>query len=216
MKNFIRFCTLFLLTVLLTKLGLSQECETTFTTDVFYTNPCTSEDFVNDDDILNTNITVTSDYKTYFRTNETVNSNCSAALDIKKPIIIIEGFDIDKSITPSLIHDLYINRYGAGTQLRNQGYDIITYNITSPIISIDVNAKLFAKFIQFVNNQKEGDEEIIIMGVSMGGLVTRHALTYMEENNIQHQTKLFISFDSPQAGHISQLVCKKCHMILQS
>jgi len=99
-----------------------------------------------------------------------------------------------------LIHDLYINRYGAGTQLRNQGYDIITYNITSPIISIDVNAKLFAKFIQFVNNQKEGDEEIIIMGVSMGGLVTRHALTYMEENNIQHQTKLFISFDSPQAG----------------
>lgn len=39
----------------------------------------------------------------------------------------------------------------------------------------------------------------------MGGLITRYTLTYMEENNMQHQTKLFISFDSPQKGGYAPL-----------
>lgn len=34
----------------------------------------------------------------------------------------------------------------------------------------------------------------------MGGLITRFGLAWMEKNNIPHHTKLFISFDSPQAG----------------
>ena len=34
----------------------------------------------------------------------------------------------------------------------------------------------------------------------MGGLITRYALAYMEKNGINHDTWLYISFDSPQRG----------------
>ena len=34
----------------------------------------------------------------------------------------------------------------------------------------------------------------------MGGLISRYALTYMESKNIDHNTRLFISFDTPHRG----------------
>jgi hypothetical protein len=55
-------------------------------------------------------------------------------------------------------------------------------------------------FIQKINAEKTSDNELIIAGASMGGLVVRYALTYMEYYGIDHQTKLFISVDSPQEG----------------
>ncbi|MAB30628.1 MAG: hypothetical protein CMP78_03460, partial [Formosa sp.] len=39
-----------------------------------------------------------------------------------------------------------------------------------------------------------------MIGASMGGLVARYALNYMEANNIDHETRLYISFDAPHAG----------------
>lgn len=38
------------------------------------------------------------------------------------------------------------------------------------------------------------------MGYSMGGLVARYALTWMEANNQNHHTRLFVSHDAPQKG----------------
>lgn len=43
-------------------------------------------------------------------------------------------------------------------------------------------------------------DELQIVGCSMGGLVTRYALTDMEYNGVDHNTRTFISFDSPQKG----------------
>lgn len=91
-----------------------QECQTVFTTDVYYTNPCSDEDDYIDDDILNTTISTESDYRIYYRTTpgETVNTNCNSILDIKRPIIIVEGFDIDETTTPELIYQYYFNDHG--------------------------------------------------------------------------------------------------------
>ena len=52
---------------------------------------------------------------------------------------------------------------------------------------------------------KVGDEELVIIGPSMGGLISRYALNFMEfeaENNggPDHETRLWISFDSPHLG----------------
>ena len=38
------------------------------------------------------------------------------------------------------------------------------------------------------------------MGYSMGGLVARYALAYMEDRNINHDTRLYISVDTPHQG----------------
>ena len=104
-----------------------------------------------------------------------------------------------------MIYENYFNYNGLGDHLRSEGYDIITFNLSAPMAAIQPNALLFANFIEYINNNKAGNEELIILGVSMGGLITRYALTYMEENNMQHQTKLFISFDSPQKGGYAPL-----------
>jgi Putative serine esterase (DUF676) len=43
-------------------------------------------------------------------------------------------------------------------------------------------------------------ENITLIGPSMGGLISRYALAYMEKNNIPHNVKLWVSFDSPHLG----------------
>jgi hypothetical protein len=54
--------------------------------------------------------------------------------------------------------------------------------------------------INFLNDQKVGDEELVVLGPSMGGLIARYALAYMEQNSLESETRLFISLDSPHRG----------------
>jgi len=153
------------------------------------------------------NVTTGNDYRIFYRTNEPVNTNLNV-IDIKKPIIIIEGYDIMDEESCQEIYDHYINNYDnnfLGAYLRANGYDIITYNLSVPSAALQPNALVFANFIDFINQNKTGNEELIIMGISMGGLLARYALTYMEQQGRQHQTKLFLSFDSPQQGAYAPL-----------
>ncbi len=175
------------------------QCNRIFVTELNYDN-----DFFN---IHYENYRVANKFRIFHRTNEPVPPD-STTLDIKKPIIIIEGYDIFQYEDCLDIYRHYFNNQTnnyIGDNLRAQGYDIITYNLSKPMQAIEVNALVFADFIEFINKNKTGDEELIIIGVSMGGLISRYALTYMEQNNRQHQTKLFISFDSPQQGGYAPL-----------
>ena len=140
---------------------------------------------------------VNATYKVFRRAG--ASNNCSVE-DIIKPIIIVEGYDIFNDLDNDDIYSEYLNKHGAGDQLRAQGYDIISLNITAPSVSLQENALILENFINFINAQKSSEEELIIMGVSMGGILTRYALTHMESNSIDHQTRLFISFDSPHRG----------------
>ena len=65
---------------------------------------------------------------------------------------------------------------------------------------IERNAYLLKSLIENVNSQKFTDNKLVVVGASMGGLVSRYALGYMEKNGYNHDTRLFISFDSPQLG----------------
>ena len=67
------------------------------------------------------------------------------------------------------------------------------------LIILRENAMLLVELIKLINNSKVGDENIVI-GPSMGGLISRYALNYMESQNIDHDTRLYISFDTPHAG----------------
>jgi hypothetical protein len=68
---------------------------------------------------------------------------------------------------------------------------------------IERNAMVLVKLIQTVNQQLQANgsnEKITIIGPSMGGLISRYALRYMEQNNMNHNCKLWVSFDSPHHG----------------
>lgn len=143
--------------------------------------------------------TIKGKYGIYYGCN---NSN------IKKPVVIIEGFDPydSKTIDPSDgkdKHNLYAitdTKEGLLDALSNSGFDIIILDFEKNNIDLRASAQLSAKLIQEVNQLKQADHELIVMGRSGGGLIARYALAYLEQQNINHETRLLLTIDSPNEG----------------
>lgn len=138
--------------------------------------------------------------------------NVNGVLD--KPIFLLDGFDPGDTRNTTAIYS-FLN-YGTGqnlaTDLRAQGFDIIILNFptytrpsTTTVIDggadyIQRNALIFVELLNQINAQKVGTEKNVVIGPSMGGLIARYALRYMEMNSLNHDTRLYISFDSPHQG----------------
>ena len=119
--------------------------------------------------------------------------------DLQNPIIIVEGFDMLNDMGWDELYG-YLNEQNLLEDLRGQGYDLVLLNFHNSMDYIQRNAFLLVKLIQRVNAEKAGYSPLVVAGASMGGLVARYALAYMEQNNIPHDTRTFISFDAPQQG----------------
>ncbi len=85
------------------------------------------------------------------------------------------------------------------------GYDLVFLDFANGGDYIQKNAELLISLLERVNDEKTPDPNGIIhpnvvLGASMGGLITRYALKTMENRNIPHCTKTMITFDSPLKG----------------
>lgn len=131
---------------------------------------------------------------------------------IRKPVLIIEGFDPQNTRwlrcedmndnAVSTANHLYhtANQKNLADSLRLHGYDIIILNFKDGTGDLVENALVAVDAIEWINANKVTDNELVIIGPSMGGVIARFALAYMEENNLEHQTKLYLSFDAPHQG----------------
>jgi hypothetical protein len=119
--------------------------------------------------------------------------------NIKNPIIICDGFDPENERNKDDIYELLNQRNFANCLLSN-GYDLIILDPEDGGTYIERNAYLMKGVIERINSIKTTNNKLIVVGPSMGGLICRYALAYMEKNNIDHDTRLFISFDSPHNG----------------
>jgi len=127
---------------------------------------------------------------------------------LSKPMIIINGFDPTNShlATDIFNKDLVINGSSLkyGEQLNTKGYDVII--LTFPGNGADYIERNSFVLVEAINiiNQRLKDEgnpaKLVIIGPSMGGLISRYALAWMEQNNMDHNTRLWISFDAPHLG----------------
>lgn len=134
---------------------------------------------------------------------------------LDKPIFLLDGFDPGDSRNIPSIYSLL--NYGTSGQnlgdiVRAQGYDIVVLNfptytrpnsttvIDGGVDYIQRNAMILVALINQINSQKVGSEKNVIIGPSMGGLIARYALRYMETNSQNPDTRLYISFDSPHLG----------------
>lgn len=133
---------------------------------------------------------------------------------LDKPIILVEGFDPNNGRDIPAIYGML--NYGTGQNLaddlRNQGFDIVILNFptytrpaTSTLVNgggdyIQRNAMVLVELINQINATKVGTEKNVIIGPSMGGLIARYGLRYMEMNSLTHDTRLYISFDAPHNG----------------
>jgi hypothetical protein len=118
---------------------------------------------------------------------------------LTSPIIISEGVDFDDTYTWETLYELF-NQQNLLEDLRTEGFDIVVLNFHEPLTYIQSNAYLFVKLVEMVNDTINFGTQIPVVGPSMGGLVTRYALNYMELNNIEHNCNLWVSFDAPHQG----------------
>jgi len=135
--------------------------------------------------------------------------------EIDKPIIFVDGFDPnDSRDIPAMYSLLDYGSENLGDVVRAEGYDLIVLNFPEEYFSptdgtttikggadfIQRNAFILVELLNVINGLKVGLEENVIIGPSMGGLISRYALAYMEDQSIDHDTRLYVSFDSPHLG----------------
>lgn len=136
----------------------------------------------------------------------------------KKPIIIVEGIDFGKynqnnSANYRMGTFGWCDLWGGNPKyplqkmpallnnLHNEEYDIVMLDFKDGDYYIQENAYLLAALIKEINDYRADDSEpIVVMGASMGGVVSRYALRWMEQNDKNHCARLFLSLDAPHKG----------------
>lgn len=136
---------------------------------------------------------------------------------LRKPILIVDGFDpenvrlFEKHNNGGASFWAMLNYPGGhvGMELINKGYDLVVLDLPEGGTYIEKNAMVCIEVINEINRRLQANgstEEIVVVGPSMGGQITRYALAYMEQNpNVntnygKHNCRLWISFDSPHQG----------------
>ena len=138
---------------------------------------------------------------------------------LDKPIILIDGFDIGDTRDINGIYSLLDFAGNSGTQnladlVRAEGFDVVILNfpnytrvadganIDGGTDFIERNAMLLVELLDIINIAKatNSPDQNVIIGPSMGGLVARYALNYMEANSLDADTRLYMSFDAPHHG----------------
>lgn len=144
----------------------------------------------------------------------------------QKPFIYVEGFDhpvlgelqrivdsslfvtinnartaIDNILTDNCHGNYYYSE--SDSLIVKYGYDLFYVDWNNPEASILQNAELLKQVINEVNALKPsngGGDRTVIVGHSMGGLISRVALLQMEESGLPHQVGCFVSQDVPHLG----------------
>jgi hypothetical protein len=82
-------------------------------------------------------------------------------------------------------------------------YDLVYIDLANGSDWIQRNAFVVEEVIKKVNEMKAAagsTEQNVIIGVSMGGVVGKYALTDMKTNGPAHDTRLYFTYDSPLRG----------------
>lgn len=132
----------------------------------------------------------------------------------EKIIFILSGYN-PKSVFKTHVRNsatLYNDYVVKGNReiLRQFGYTFVLVEWENANRAIETNAGFVMNLIEYYKCHKYGDEQFVLIGESMGALVGRYALTYMESQyyvspndcclNTKHNVRLFISNDGPHLG----------------
>jgi hypothetical protein len=116
-----------------------------------------------------------------------------------QPVVVIEGFDLDNSMNWDELYTL-LDQENLIETLRADGFDAVVLNFTDATDYLQRNSLLVAELLQQVGAAIEPHTPIVLVGASMGGLVSRYALAWLESQAIAPRVSTFISFDAPQRG----------------
>jgi len=138
-------------------------------------------------------------------------SNCNPAKRMLRPLIVIEGYE-EPGVVASTYERMFqlLNKPVLNSNTENltdylypAEYDLIYVDLANGSDYIQRNAFVIEEVIKKVNEMKEtagSTEQNVVIGVSMGGVVGKYALVDMKTNGPAHDTRLFITYDSPLRG----------------
>lgn len=135
--------------------------------------------------------------------------------ELDNPLIVVNGFDdgndgnrVERLTTEFLVSTEENGPY-AGLTLEEslldiEGYDLLFVDFTDGTASNFTTADWLINAMGTIEEMKEaagiGGMEVPMIGVSMGGLVSKIALSRMEAREMPHYVNKWITFDSPLRG----------------
>lgn len=118
-----------------------------------------------------------------------------------KPIVIVEGLDMGENVNLDRLEATWTGRSTPVMEhYLAEGYDLVFVDWQNSKDYIQNNAQVLKDIIEDVNQTKIGNNPIIVIGTSMGGLVARWALREMEVQSTPHNVNLLICYDTPHQG----------------
>jgi hypothetical protein len=118
---------------------------------------------------------------------------------LTNPVVVIEGFDLDNSMNWDELYAL-LDQENLIETLRADGYDPVVLNFADATLPVEENGLLVAELIRQVQAMIPASNTIALAGASMGGLCSRYALAWLEQQHVPHRVRTWISFDAPHAG----------------
>ena len=119
---------------------------------------------------------------------------------LTRPMIVAEGFPGGYPCT--YLYEL-LNQHDTLEALRSAGYDLILLSFANGMDLIQNNAQVMQACI--VRAMQHTPAPLVVSGVSMGGLVARYALAEMEARGQAHNTRIFLTMDTPHRGAYTNL-----------
>lgn len=119
---------------------------------------------------------------------------------LTKPMIVAEGFP--GGYPCDYLYEM-LNQHDTLEALRKVGYDMILLSFANGMDLLQNNAQVMQACIGLAMQRTAAP--LVVSGVSMGGLIARYALAEMETLGQAHNTRLFLTIDTPHRGAYTNL-----------
>lgn len=123
---------------------------------------------------------------------------------ITSPIVFVEGFDVyaNDPVRRRTWQDMYqlVAEEGVADELRARGFDIVLHKLHDAAGYVQRNAFALEHLLGRLGALMPPGAQIDVVGPSMGGLIARYALAYMEQQGLGHRVRTYVSYDTPHRG----------------
>jgi hypothetical protein len=118
---------------------------------------------------------------------------------IERPLVVPEGFDLSNDQYADELYAL-LDRGGLATRMRELGHDVVVLDFDDATDYLQRNAFVLAALIERLQGELPPEVEIAVAGPSIGGVMSRYALAWMEREGLPHRVRTVVTLDAPHGG----------------
>lgn len=120
--------------------------------------------------------------------------------EVSQPVLMAEGFP--GGYSSDWLYETF-NQHGLTERLRERGHDVIFLSFADGTVPMEGNTSVVVALLEMIHGRTSAP--IAAGGISMGGLIIRYALAWMETHGLSHNCHLYFSVDTPHLGATTSL-----------